>query len=173
MWFEVNAKEERFGRFGLDPDWTASPTRMVLSKVARGHIWLAFVALACALPLSSEAQASHRDKPSAITDRWRWATPDQAVLQILALDARRQQVVVKVDNGDLTILKRGVAIPRLAVSLMAVSGSTAVFRSLSAPGREAVERINIALVNGKQVTTIARVAAPARSVTSGWVVVPQ
>ncbi|MCL1962488.1 MAG: hypothetical protein FWG56_12135 [Desulfovibrionaceae bacterium] len=173
MQLRVNAEGDKLGGFEVDPGLMAFAERMVLSKTARrSWIVLAVAALVCALPLGSSAQVPRRGESPAAMNRWSWATTNQAALRVVALDAKRQQVVVKVDDGDLTILKRGAAIPQLAVCLMAISGSTAVFQPTNAPGREAVERITIALVNGEQVTTVMRLAAPARLVVSGWTVVP-
>lgn len=124
-----------------------------------------------ALPLISMAQSGRQGESAAPTDRWRWATADQAELQVVALDARRQQVVVKATAGELTILRPGSQVPRLSVSLQAVSGNTAVFRPMKVPGPESVERIEITSTDGRQMTRKIQSAAPARSMTSGWMVV--
>lgn len=124
-----------------------------------------------ALPLISTAQTGQQDGSAAARDRWRWATADQAELQVVALDARRQQVVVKAAGAELAILRQGAQVPRLSVSLESVSGNTAVFRPMNVPGRESVERIEITSTDGRQMTRKIQSAAPARSMTSGWMVV--
>lgn len=124
-----------------------------------------------ALPLISMAQTGQRDGSAAARDRWRWATADQAELQVVALDARRQQVVVKAAGAELAILQQGAQVTRLSVSLESVSGNTAVFRPMNVPGRETVERIEITSTDGRQMTRKIQSAAPARSMTSGWMVV--
>jgi len=169
---KVNEKERWSDKFDFDPNLRVFVARMVLLSIGNSYIWLAIMTLACLLPLSSPAQAIRHESPVAV-DHWRWATSDQAVLRVMALDTKLQQVVVKVDDGGLTILKRGGAIPQLAVSLAAVSGSAAVFYPLKVPGQQAVERINIVLVGGKQVTSVSRLVPPARTTASGWAVVPR
>lgn len=109
------------------------------------------------------------------TDLWAWAGAGQATLRVLALDSARQQVVVKVGDGDLKVVKSGEQITSLAVTLLAASGSTATFLPTGAPGREAsIDRISITLgKNGKQSTLVSRLDAPARPIVGGWSVVPQ
>jgi hypothetical protein len=129
------------------------------------------VAAASALPLISMAQTGKQGESAPVTDRWRWATVDQAELQVVALDARRQQVVVKAAGAELAILRQGTQVPRLSVFLETVSGNTAVFRPMKVPGPESVDRIEITSADGRQATRKIQSAAPARSMTSGWMVV--
>jgi len=131
MQLRANAKGSQLCGFDFNPGLTTPAARVVVSKIAkRSQIGLAVVALACALPLSAFAQVAHSGESPAVTNRWSWATTGQTALRVVALDAKRQQVVVKVDDGELTILMRGAAISQLAVSLTAVSGSTAVFQPM-------------------------------------------
>ncbi|CAB5720514.1 Uncharacterised protein [Delftia tsuruhatensis] len=131
---------------------------------------VALAVLACAMPLASPAQTHRNEAVGTDSDRWRWATVDQDELRVVALDERRQQVVVKLGQGELTPLRRGGRIPHLSVSLEAVSGRMAVFQPLNLPGREAVERIEITASHGRQVTRKVQSMAPAQSTASGWTV---
>ena len=121
-----------------------------------------------ALPPSSYAQPSQSVKQAKLEGRWQWATADQTVLRIIAMDSARQQVVVKVNGGELLILKRGDSVPQLAVSLVSVSGSTAIFRPLNVPGKNEIDRISVIARNGVQTTDVAGLIAPNRSIASGW-----
>ena len=152
---------------------------LCLTELVAVAIWgkarnrTAWLVMACAFPLGLFAQMTPRNGSPAPMDHWRWATTNQTVLRIAAMDARRQRVVVKVEGSDLTVLEVGAAVPGLAVALAAVSGNTAVFQPLPVSGKGSVERLDITLVDGSQVTTVARLATPPRSVASGWVVLPK
>lgn len=126
---------------------------------------------ACLLPSMASAQLAQPGEPEVAINRWRWAVADQTELRVVALDARRQQVVVKWSANDLSVLRRGMQVPGLAVALEEVSGNVAVFLPVNLPGQEAVERIEIALVDGLQTTRLIRFQAPARSMKDGWMVV--
>ena len=157
------------------PSWARGDVWPGMAAVVRGIAVTAaqmLTALAVfALLLISIAQAGQPGESAAPMDRWRWATADQAELKVVALDERRQQVVIKATTGELTILRLGAQVPRLSVSLQAVSGNTAVFRPMKVPGPESVERIEITSTDGRQMTRKIQSAAPARSMTSGWMVV--
>lgn len=126
---------------------------------------------ACVLPSMASAQLAQPGESGIAINRWRWAVADQTELRVVALDVRRQQVVVKWGANDLTVLRRGMQVPGLAVALEEVSGNVAVFLPVNLPGQEAVERIEIALVDGLQTTRLIRFQAPARSMKDGWMVV--
>ena len=128
----------------------------------------------CVLPAGALAEGVRRIDPSSAVDSWGWAKADQTSLRVLALDAARQQVVIKVGDGSLTMLKSGEQIPSLAIRLTAVVGRTALFQPTNSLEREGIERIGVALQPaGGQTTFISRLTAPARPLVSGWAVIPR
>jgi len=149
--------------------------RRVCSKCAmlwRGVILVLALSLFVISPSPSLAEVTERGESTSSVDFWRWAKSDQKSLSVIALDAKRQQVVIKIDGGRLIVIKRGAAIPGFSVYLAGVSGGTAVFQPISTAGQEKVDRISITLLNGSQITSIARLQPPAQSSKGGWVILP-
>ncbi len=138
----------------------------------RNIVWVFALCPCAVLPSPSLAQVIQRGESTPPVDFWYWAKSDQKYLSIIALDAKRQQAVIKIDGGRLIVTKRGAAIPGFSVYLAGISGSTAVFQPLATAGEEKVDRISITLLNGSQITSIARLQPPARSSTGGWVILP-
>jgi hypothetical protein len=127
------------------------------------------------LPFDFAAQTTKAPvRMEGMSRLWQWATRDQTALRVLAIDARRQEAVAKIgEGGELIVLRPGMQAPTMAVQLTALSGSTATFQPMNLEGRETIDRIEIALSGGGQVTTVVSLAAPPRSVASVWGVVRQ
>ena len=123
------------------------------------------------LHLGVVAQVVDHPERSAITGEWGWATPDQSVLRVIAVDARRQQVVVDVGGHELVLLKPGELIPHLAVALSSVSNNRAHFQPVSSdPKRQRIiESINITISKNGQTTAAVLMTAPTPQVIRGLV----
>lgn len=157
------------------PIFSRSPVRLFREasfNSAKRYIFSILVAIGFVFPLSAFPQVVSHGESFSSVDRLRWVTSEQLALRVLAIDMGRQQVVIKVGAGEPTVLKRGAAIPTLGVTFVEVAGSTVFFRPVNVQDQRIVERISISLAKGGQVTSMARMAAPARSVVSGWVVGP-
>lgn len=150
-------------------NWNCHVTAGLRKRSMGALMFLACLFLLGALPLSSYAQHSQSVKQvKSVEGQWQWASAEQTALRVIALDPTRQQVAVKVNGGELLILKRGDPVPQLAVSLISVSDSAAIFRPLDASGGNQIDRISIISRSGVQTTEVVGLTAPNRSMASGW-----
>ena len=136
---------------------------------------VAFVMLtfaACCAPNLIRAQmvGSNSSLLGHPTDSFAWITPNQQVLRLIALDTKRQQIVIRIDAGELKIVKRGEPISQFSLSFLGVSGNTANFKPLSGSGsgNRGVEQISITRDGETQYTEVLRLSAPPRTNVSTW-----
>lgn len=128
-------------------------------------ICFAFLVCISQHAISQSTESIKVDKPMA---SWQWAVADQSILRVIAFDAMRQQIIVKIGNSNVKLLKRGDSVPELSIYLSEVYAQSSVFQSLDISGKNSINAINIFNADGIQRTSISFLIAPRRGVVSGW-----
>lgn len=139
-----------------------------IKKARHAVQYLLSSAVFACLPQHATSQGIPSKKPDAPTASWQWAASDQSVLRVMAFDAARQQIAIKNGSEGVRLLKRGESVPALAVSLSEVYANSAVFRPVSASGKNSIDSISISNIDGRQSTSISFLNPPRRSVVEGW-----